>query len=1087
MTTNTTQNAPTSAIAVSSFLDSIGVNIHTSYTNTVYANTALVESALAYLGIDHVRDGLPPVNSYGSVGEQILTAAGYKFDFVMETPTATSMAALNYYATNYAGSVFSVEGPNEVGYAPISFDGGTAASNEVALQQAIFNATHSDPDLKGVNVINLTLGLQSSISYSQLGNMTSAADEGNAHVYAPYGFSPAYDWNSILSEEGAPTSGLPMVITEAGYTTDTNISGVDQTVQAKYTLDLLMDAAKSGVAQIYLYELLDEFPDPTGTNDQDNYGLFNNDGTPKLAATAIHNLTTILADPSGATSFQTGTLAYTVAGLPSGGSQVLFEKENGTYDIALWAEPNLWNSTTQQEIVAPTEVVTVKFAQVEHEVLVFDPLLGTTPIASYTNVSQVQVSITDHPLIIEVENTGTPAGTFQAAPTIVSYSPGASAIGSGLSNLKQITLAGDAAADSTVTIFDGTTALGSVTALGNGTWSYTTGVLADGTHNFTAIDSSSVGISAASSDMVVTNDAVVPNAPNIVSFSPDTALHGGAFANASVLVLHGTAEANTTVNIYDGTKDLGTASVNSSGAWTFTTGKLGNGVQTFTATDTDAFGNTGAASPAFAVTVDTSPVAAPTFSGFSPVNGVKDGDLTDANHLTLAGTAAAGTTVTLFDGSVELGTAVAASTGAWTFATGLLADGNNIFTAIATDAAGTVSPVSSALDVVVDTVAPSAPVVASFSPDTGIQGDGITNVNHVTLCGTAVADSTVQVYDGTTLLGHVTANASGAWTYATGTLANGVHAFTATDTNAAGDVSAASKALDVTIDTHVPATPTITSFSPDTGIVGGGITDANHLILTGLGEANSTINVFDHNGSTLLGTASVNSAGVWNFSTGELADGAYIFKVTDTDAAGTTSASSSALDVTIDTTVPNPTFTNVVENSNGTWTLSGTSEATSTVSIFDNGSSSKAASAVTAANGTWSVTLSLPNGVNSLTTTATDPAGNAGTGTNSVVIGSSTNGTINGSHGALLAGGAGSDTFVFASNFGKETVTDFHSTGSVQDILQFSQSTFANFAAVMAHAEQVGANTVITLDAADVVTLNNVTASTLHASNFHLV
>jgi hypothetical protein len=744
--TSTSQSAPVSAIAASQFLDSLGVNVHTTYSNTVYADTSLVESDLAYLGTNNVRDGINAIGAYNSVGEEALAAAGYKFDFVMETPTASNMAALDWYAENYPGSVVSVEGPNEVGYAPITFDGGAAASNEVELQQAIYNAVHSDPNLDGINVVNLTLGLQSSISYSQLGNMTSVADEGNAHVYAPYGFSPAYDWSGILSEEGAPTAGLPMVVTEAGYTTDPSyISGVDDTVQAKYDLDLLMDAAKSGVAQIYLYELLDE--EPNSTNDQDDYGLFNNNGTPKPAATAIHNLTTILNDPTGATSFQTGTLNYTVTGLPSDGSQVLFEKESGTYDLALWAEPNIWNSTTQQEVAAPSEVVTVNFAQAEQEVLVFDPLLGATPIASYSNVSQLQVTITDHPLIIEVENAGAPAGTFQAAPTIVSYSPGASPVGSGLSNLSQITLAGDAPADSTVTVFDGTTALGSATALGNGTWSVTTGALADGVHNFTAIDSSAGGVSTASSDMAVTIETAAP-APTIVSFSPDIEVQGDGTTGANVVILNGTAAPDSSVQIYDGTWFQGTAYANASGSWSFTTPKMYAGVQSFTATATDTFGNVSSTTSAFLVNIDAFTAASPTVasdvaSGTGTINGM--GDLGAGRVVTLtvnlseAVTVAGGTpTLSLNDGGIATYTGGSGTSGltfSYTVASGqntadLAVTMVNLGTATIKDKAGNVANLTGAVTnltgtLQIDTTAPTVTQVAVV-PVNGTEDPGAT-------------------------------------------------------------------------------------------------------------------------------------------------------------------------------------------------------------------------------------------------------------------------------------------------------------------------------------------------------------------------
>ncbi len=121
---------------------------------------------------------------------------------------------------------------------------------------------------------------------------------------------------------------------------------------------------------------------------------------------------------------------------------------------------------------------------------------------------------------------------------------------------------------------------------------------------------------------------------------------------------------------------------------------------------------------------------------------------------------------------------------------------------------GVVSPFSAAdltaLDVIgwnrVSSGAPAAPTISSVSPDTGVAGDGITNASTLTLTGTAVASSTVNVYDGATLLGTATANASGAWTFTSGTLGNGAHSFTATDT-VSGVTSGASAALNVTVDT----------------------------------------------------------------------------------------------------------------------------------------------------------------------------------------------------------------------------------------------------------------------------------------------
>ena len=59
--------------------------------------------------------------------------------------------------------------------------------------------------------------------------------------------------------------------------------------------------------------------------------------------------------------------------------------------------------------------------------------------------------------------------------------------------------------------------------------------------------------------------------------------------------------------------------------------------------------------------------------------------------------------------------------------------------------------------------APAAPSIASFSPDTGVVGDGITNANTLELKGTAAAGSTVKIYDGSTQIGSTTATSTGSW------------------------------------------------------------------------------------------------------------------------------------------------------------------------------------------------------------------------------------------------------------------------------------------------------------------------------------
>ena len=99
------------------------------------------------------------------------------------------------------------------------------------------------------------------------------------------------------------------------------------------------------------------------------------------------------------------------------------------------------------------------------------------------------------------------------------------------------------------------------------------------------------------------------------------------------------------------------------------------------------------------------------------------------------------------------------------------------------------------MSVTIDTTAPVAPTIASFSTDSGMVGDGITNDNTLTLTGTAEANSTVKVYDGATLLGTRDRQRQRRLELHHRGLANGAHSLTATATDAAGNTSAASSAL----------------------------------------------------------------------------------------------------------------------------------------------------------------------------------------------------------------------------------------------------------------------------------------------------
>ncbi|WP_205313735.1 beta strand repeat-containing protein, partial [Rheinheimera maricola] len=145
------------------------------------------------------------------------------------------------------------------------------------------------------------------------------------------------------------------------------------------------------------------------------------------------------------------------------------------------------------------------------------------------------------------------------------------------------------------------------------------------------------------------------------------------------------------------------------------------------------------------------------------------------------------------------------------------------------DAALTLNGVGATTSVLVDAVAPDAPSTPDLdaASDTGASSsDNITFDTTPTFVGVAEANSTVTVISSISgTLGNTVADGSGNWSFTGAGLAAGDHSITAQAADAAGNTSAASAALSITIDTTIPALNFV-SFDQNT------ITNANQTALS---------------------------------------------------------------------------------------------------------------------------------------------------------------------------------------------------------------------------------------------------------------
>ncbi|MGI2209107.1 Ig-like domain-containing protein [Shewanella baltica] len=227
-----------------------------------------------------------------------------------------------------------------------------------------------------------------------------------------------------------------------------------------------------------------------------------------------------------------------------------------------------------------------------------------------------------------------------------------------------------------------------------------------------------------------------------------------------------------------------------------------------------------------------------TFTFSEAVTGFSNADLTIENGALSA--------VSSGDGGITW-TATFTPAGGVTDATNLITlDNSGVADAVGNAGTGTTDSNNYAIDSEIP-AAPSTPDLDAGS-DTGASNtDNVTSDATPTFTGTAEANSTVTVIssvDGT--LGTTTADGSGNWTYTSGVLSEGVHNITATVTDAAGNISVASSALTMTIDTAVTlATVTTNSdFGADATIdtdfatdeadgAGLSLREAMHYIATG--------------------------------------------------------------------------------------------------------------------------------------------------------------------------------------------------------------------------------------------------------------
>jgi hypothetical protein len=427
--------ADTTAVPASDFLNSVGVV--STFPDRGQPLPRTVEM-VKYTGFRWVRGGIEGLKSQGPTTLQtyldLHRQSGVRFSWGLVSggtdlkkliETARPLAA--------AGALLAFEGNNEPNNWGVTYQGeqggGRAPSwRAVAkLQRDLYKAVKSDATLKNYPIWSISepgaeidnVGLQFLTIPAGAGTTmpagTKYADCANVHNYIYHPNSAGLDdnktWNAADPTSACRIDGLygnhgltwakhftgysesdlvtlPRVTTETGCTIDGPIT---EDIQAKNLLSMYLDQFTRGWSHTAVYLLRDR--EDEGGNQ--SFGFFKRDYTPRRAAVYLHNLTTILADKDSIR--EPGKLKYSIPGQPATVHDLLLQKSEGAFELVVWAE-----------LAKGSADVTVRLGRAFPSVKMYDPTVGTSANRILRSVDSIKLTLSDHPVILEIEEV--PAG-----------------------------------------------------------------------------------------------------------------------------------------------------------------------------------------------------------------------------------------------------------------------------------------------------------------------------------------------------------------------------------------------------------------------------------------------------------------------------------------------------------------------------------------------------------------------------------------------------------------------------------------------------------------------------------------------------
>lgn len=420
VTETNTELTSQKALAADDLANIVGINTHINYTGTIYDThyEDIIKPKLAESGIRHIRDhfGNTTINArfvelahnYGIKLLIINNDGGTSLESTQQEIKKLNTINPDKPVVEY------IEPANERDNGWKKVDGSSDWPRLCSYMQNYYNVFKNESVTANIPLLGPSFAntRNSAVSFSNVcPQINSFLTKGNTHIYSGlYPESPLTGGWGISMEQAINnykklSGDRPIIDSETGYKMSHGQPGhpsVSQRTAAKYAPRLVLNRIKNGFERVYFYQLI---------NNSEDFGLLNNDGSPRLQFTALKNLIKLMSDPGE--EFSPETLHFNLNGDLEATNHLLFQKRDGKFYLIVWQGVNCSSEGTINnnyiDIENPEKELTLSFSEKMTLVNQYRPSFdvmpdgnGIIPIKTDTDVMSLKINVPDHILVIEI-------------------------------------------------------------------------------------------------------------------------------------------------------------------------------------------------------------------------------------------------------------------------------------------------------------------------------------------------------------------------------------------------------------------------------------------------------------------------------------------------------------------------------------------------------------------------------------------------------------------------------------------------------------------------------------------------------------